>query len=150
MTEQSNTILVLGLGNTLLTDEQVGVRVAEAVGRDPGTMWTSVQALVMLSDDADAVAGARSSPFGARMVAGSAAELVDTMGTYAELGFDEFIVPDFNLGPTPEARRESLERLGQVQEPGGRQRRGREVRADQPLPFERTLAAVQAQPAAAG
>ncbi len=82
-----------------------------AVGRDPASMWTSVQALVMLSDDTDAVAGALSSPFGTRMIAGSAGELVDTFGTYAELGFDEFIVPDFNLGPNPEARRESLERI---------------------------------------
>jgi alkanesulfonate monooxygenase SsuD/methylene tetrahydromethanopterin reductase-like flavin-dependent oxidoreductase (luciferase family) len=83
----------------------------EAVGRDPGSMWTSVQALVMLSDDAEAVQGALSSPFGPRMIGGSAGELVDTMGAYAEMGFDEFIVPDFNLGPTPEARRESLERI---------------------------------------
>ena len=35
MMQKNNQILVLGLGNTLLTDEQVGVRVAEAVGRDP-------------------------------------------------------------------------------------------------------------------
>ena len=35
MTADPSTILILGLGNTLLTDEQVGVRVAEAVGRDP-------------------------------------------------------------------------------------------------------------------
>ena len=35
MNSKTKPILVLGLGNTLLTDEQVGVRVAEAVGRDP-------------------------------------------------------------------------------------------------------------------
>jgi alkanesulfonate monooxygenase SsuD/methylene tetrahydromethanopterin reductase-like flavin-dependent oxidoreductase (luciferase family) len=83
----------------------------ESVERDPSSMWTSVQALVMLSDDAAAVEGALASPFGARMVAGSAAQLVDGMGRYAQLGFDEFIVPDFNLGRTPQARRQSLERI---------------------------------------
>lgn len=35
MHNDSPRILVLGLGNILLTDEQVGVRVAESVGRDP-------------------------------------------------------------------------------------------------------------------
>ena len=35
MSESKTEILVLGLGNTLLTDEAVGVRVAEAVGADP-------------------------------------------------------------------------------------------------------------------
>ena len=83
----------------------------ESVERDPSSMWTSVQALVMLSDDPAAVDGALAGPIGARMVAGNAAQLVDEMGRYAELGFDEFIVPDFNLGRTPEARRESLERI---------------------------------------
>ena len=83
----------------------------ESVDRDPSSMWTSVQALVMLSDDSEAVAGALASPFGERMIAGSAAQLVDEMGRYTELGFDEFIVPDFNLGRTPQARRESLERI---------------------------------------
>ncbi len=83
----------------------------ESVERDPSSMWTSVQALVMLSDDAAAVEGALASPFGARMIAGNAAQLVEQMERYAALGFDEFIVPDFNLGGTPEARRESLERI---------------------------------------
>jgi alkanesulfonate monooxygenase SsuD/methylene tetrahydromethanopterin reductase-like flavin-dependent oxidoreductase (luciferase family) len=74
-------------------------------------MWTSVQALVMLSDDAAAVEGALASPFGARMIAGNAAQLIEQMERYAALGFDEFIVPDFNLGATPEARRANLERI---------------------------------------
>ena len=45
MTESGHTILVLGLGNTLLTDEQVGVRVAEAVGRDPRAEALGIRAL---------------------------------------------------------------------------------------------------------
>jgi alkanesulfonate monooxygenase SsuD/methylene tetrahydromethanopterin reductase-like flavin-dependent oxidoreductase (luciferase family) len=87
------------------------VEACESVGRDPASMWTSVQALVMLSDDQDAIDAARATPFGSRMVAGTAAELTDVLGRYRELGVDEFIVPDFNLGATPAARRESLEQL---------------------------------------
>ena len=86
----------------------------ESVDRDPSTMWTSVQALVMLSDDQTAVDTARASAMGPRMIAGSAAELLDAMGEYAELGFDEFIVPDFNLGRSAAARRESLERINEL------------------------------------
>ncbi len=83
----------------------------ESVGREAASMWTSVQALVMLSDDAAAVEAALSGPMGQRMIAGSASRLVDEMGRYTELGFDEFIVPDWNLGATASARRESLERF---------------------------------------
>ena len=86
----------------------------ESVDRDPSTMWTSVQALVMLSDDQTAVDTARASAMGPRMIAGNAAELLDAMGEYAELGFDEFIVPDFNLGRSAAARRESLERINEL------------------------------------
>jgi hydrogenase maturation protease len=45
MTSGNQTILVLGLGNTLLTDEQVGVRVAEAVGADPTAAALGIRAL---------------------------------------------------------------------------------------------------------
>jgi len=87
------------------------IAACESVGRDPATMWTSVQALVMLSDDSSAVRTALASPMGERMIAGNASQLVDEMGRYGELGFDEFIVPDWNLGATSQARRESLERI---------------------------------------
>jgi hydrogenase maturation protease len=45
MSAGNPTILVLGLGNTLLTDEQVGVRVAETVGRDPAAATLGIRAL---------------------------------------------------------------------------------------------------------
>ena len=45
MTTHTRQTLVLGLGNTLLTDEQVGVRVAEAVGRDPRAAALGIRAL---------------------------------------------------------------------------------------------------------
>ena len=49
--------------------------------------------------------------FADRTLAGSAAQIVDAMGRYAELGFDEFIVPDANLGRDRAQRRERLERI---------------------------------------
>ncbi|MDQ2089725.1 hydrogenase maturation protease [Marimonas arenosa] len=45
MTTGNATILVLGLGNILLTDEQVGVRVAEAVGAAPEAGSLGIRAL---------------------------------------------------------------------------------------------------------
>ncbi len=45
MTNDPAQILVLGLGNTLLTDEQVGVRVAEAVARDPRAEALGIRAI---------------------------------------------------------------------------------------------------------
>lgn len=43
--QNRTSFLVLGLGNTLLTDEQVGVRVAEAVGGDPRAEALGIRAL---------------------------------------------------------------------------------------------------------
>jgi alkanesulfonate monooxygenase SsuD/methylene tetrahydromethanopterin reductase-like flavin-dependent oxidoreductase (luciferase family) len=87
------------------------VAACEAVDVDPATKWTSVQALVFLTDtdeQADEILGGE---WGARSIAGTASKLVDELGAYAATGFDEFIVPDWNLGRTAETRRESLERL---------------------------------------
>ena len=82
-----------------------------SVERDPTSMWTSVQALVFITDDDAHTDRVKAGPMGARAIAGSPDQLVDTMGEYAELGFDEFIVPDWNLGKTPEDRRQALERI---------------------------------------
>jgi probable F420-dependent oxidoreductase len=76
----------------------------EQVGRDPDTMWKSAQALVFMSDDAELADNIRGSDMGPRSIIGSTDELVDQFGQYAELGFDEFIVPDFTLGGTAEER----------------------------------------------
>jgi len=72
-------------------------------GRDPATFHCSAQALVFLDR----------APEGARMpaIAGSATELVDTLGRYAEAGFDEFILPDSSLGTTLEERRDRIGRI---------------------------------------
>jgi alkanesulfonate monooxygenase SsuD/methylene tetrahydromethanopterin reductase-like flavin-dependent oxidoreductase (luciferase family) len=83
----------------------------EAVGAEGGSKWTSVQSLVFLTDDDATAEKILAGDFGTRSIAGTPDRLVEAMGQYGEQGFDEFIVPDFNLGTTPEARREALERI---------------------------------------
>jgi probable F420-dependent oxidoreductase len=81
------------------------------VGRDPATFHTSCQALVILTDDADAAERARGGHMGSRTIAGSAGALVDVLGQYAETGFDELIVPDFTMGDDAAARHDHLREL---------------------------------------
>ncbi len=51
---------------------------------------------------------------GERSIIGSNDQLVDELGRYVELGFDEFIVPDFTLGGTAEER---FEKYGEFRGP---------------------------------
>jgi alkanesulfonate monooxygenase SsuD/methylene tetrahydromethanopterin reductase-like flavin-dependent oxidoreductase (luciferase family) len=82
--------------NTWATPERAaGYRAAlteacDAVGRDPATIKTSVNAFIALDTSKP--------PRGRAVVSGSASQLADLMGQYAELGYDEFILPDWNLG----------------------------------------------------
>jgi len=95
--------------NTWGTPEQAADRRAalieacDAVGRDPATMWTSVNALVDLDGSAP--------PPGRAALFGSAGQLLDQLGQYAGLGFDEFILPDWNLGPDKSERADTLARI---------------------------------------
>jgi probable F420-dependent oxidoreductase len=76
---------------------------ADQVGRDPATMRTSVNAFIGLDQEA--------APPGRGAIVGSAQELVDQLGRYAESGFDEFIVPDWNLGLESSKRADRLARI---------------------------------------
>ena len=95
--------------NTWGTPEQAADRRAalieacDAVGRDPATMWTSVNALVDLDGSAP--------PSGRAALFGSAGQLLDQLGRYAGLGFDEFILPDWNLGQDKSERADTLARI---------------------------------------
>ncbi len=75
-----------------------------AVGTDPASIHTSVQALVFMTDDEQALAGIRSGEMADRSISGSNDELATQIEAYAELGYDEVIIPDFTLGETREAR----------------------------------------------
>jgi probable F420-dependent oxidoreductase len=79
------------------------IEACDAVGRDPATIWTSVNALVDLDGSAP--------PPGRAALFGSAEQLLDQLGRYAGLGFDEFILPDWNLGPDKSERADTLARI---------------------------------------
>ena len=83
----------------------------EQVHRDPSDIWKSAQALVFMTEDAEFADSVRDGDMGARAIVGSINQLVDEFGTYADLGFDEFIVPDFTLGKTAEERADLLREL---------------------------------------
>ncbi len=83
----------------------------ESAGTDPDSLHTSVQALVFMEDDPDKVSKALEAPMGDRTIAGSDDHLVEQLGRYAELGFDEVIVPDFTLGADANARVAAYQRF---------------------------------------
>jgi probable F420-dependent oxidoreductase len=79
------------------------VEACERVGRDPSTVWCSVNARVFHDRPVR--------PGGPAAVGGSTDELLDTMGAYAEAGFDEFVLPDVNLGDSLAQRGEAIDRF---------------------------------------
>jgi len=83
----------------------------EKVGVDPASKHTSVQALFILTEDQATIDKALTGPMGPRTVAGSVERIMDAVGEYAELGFDEVIVPDFALGKSAEQRFDAYERI---------------------------------------
>lgn len=85
-------------------------RHCDEVGRDPQEIRRSTQAFVHLTDDDAEAARLREAPSSRPRLIGSPSALVDAIGAYAEIGLDELIVPDWNLG-TGERRREVLDRL---------------------------------------
>src|SRR5690349_6012237 len=74
----------------------------EAVGRDPASIRTSANALIELGGNPAS---------GRAALVGSPQEVVDQLGRIAEAGYDEFIVPDWNLGDTLAQRRENVDRI---------------------------------------
>lgn len=85
----------------------------ESVGTDPGSMFTSVQALVFMTDDSGKVDKIKGGDMGNRSIAGSNDQIIDELGRFADLGFDEVIVPDFTLGSTPEARLDAFRKFNE-------------------------------------
>ena len=74
----------------------------EKAGRDPGTMRTSANAFI----DLDGTTAA-----GRATLSGPTSAMVEQIGRYAELGFDEFILPDWNLGRAAAQVADNLARI---------------------------------------
>jgi F420-dependent oxidoreductase-like protein len=79
------------------------------VGRDPGSIERTVVALVLLSDDSDAVEALRGG--GRPAMAGSTDEVRRTMQAYVDAGVSEFIVPSFNVTGSVDDRKAMLDRF---------------------------------------
>lgn len=90
---------------------EVFLQACDAVGRDPGTVRRSSQALFFLTDDDITRDKLRARAPQDRSLVGSAAELIDLVGTYVEAGVDELAIPDFTLGATAEQRLATYQRL---------------------------------------
>lgn len=71
------------------------------VGRDPSHIRVSTQALLFLSTDEGWLAEKRDSDAGRAAVVGNPDQVAEIIGRYGEAGADEFIVPDFTMGPMP-------------------------------------------------
>ena len=69
------------------------------VSRDPSEILRSAVALVFIADDESKLTSVRELDLGRPTVIGTPAEVIDTMGQYRDAGVDEFIVPDFTMGP---------------------------------------------------
>ncbi|MFN3257687.1 MAG: LLM class flavin-dependent oxidoreductase [Ilumatobacter sp.] len=87
------------------------VDACESVGTDPASMHTSVQALIVMTDDASVAEQALAGPMGDRTIAGSDAHIVEQLGRYAANGFDEFILFDGTLGATHDERLDAYRRF---------------------------------------
>lgn len=83
----------------------------EKEGRDFATVRKSVQPLFFFVDSDETAEKLKAVVPADRSIVGTSSQLVDAVGTYKELGFDEVCVPDFTLGGTPQQRAESYEKF---------------------------------------
>ena len=86
-------------------------RACTAVDRDPSSVYRCSQALVYLVDDHEDADRLRQTAPADRSLIGGVNELADLLGMYVQAGVDEFAVPDFTLGDTPQERHETYDRI---------------------------------------
>lgn len=70
----------------------------EKLGRDPKEIHRTAVALLILTDDEKIAAKMNNSDERPARIAGSVAQLQETIAGYKDCGVDELIVPDFTLG----------------------------------------------------
>jgi F420-dependent oxidoreductase-like protein len=77
---------------------EVLARHCAAVGRDPGSIARSTQALVYLSTDEQWLAPLRDAGSARARLLGTPAELVEQVAAYDAVGVDELVIPDWMMG----------------------------------------------------
>ncbi len=80
--------------------QKIGVLDAhcEALGRDPKEIQRSAVALLFLCESEEQSAGLRAREIPRPSLIGTPEEVAVQLGAFAEMGVDEVIIPDFNLG----------------------------------------------------
>ncbi len=99
-----------GLPEVIAERSRVLDAACERLGRDPGSIARSTQALVMITDDPQRADGFIEAVAPRAAIAGTPAQIAAVVADYAEVGLDELIVPDFVLG-TGSQRLEALDAL---------------------------------------
>ena len=82
----------------------------EDIGRDPSEIQRSSVALLFLCDSEDEAQRLRDRDIGRPSLIGTPAQIQEQLEAFAEMGVDEIIVPDFNLGE-PARKDEIAERF---------------------------------------
>ncbi|MEY2446936.1 MAG: hypothetical protein QOH79_412 [Acidimicrobiaceae bacterium] len=90
---------VWGTPEIVAQKSEVLARHCEDIGRDPTTIKHSTQALMFLSEDETWLAGKRQQSTGRPDIVGTPDEVIEIVGRYRDVGVDELIVPDWNMGP---------------------------------------------------
>jgi F420-dependent oxidoreductase-like protein len=101
-----------GLADAIAERTAVLERRCEAIGRDPGTIQRSAQALVRLTDDRAKADAFLAGTGGRAAIAGTTDDLIAAVEAWQAVGLDEVIIPDFTLGRGPA----KLERLDVILE----------------------------------
>ena len=81
------------------------------IGRDPASIRRSAQALVFMSDDEEQLKRWRSDRSALPRIVGTASEIAEVIGRYAEIGVDEFIVSDQSLSRDAGEKRDNMDRF---------------------------------------
>ena len=89
----------------------------EKLGRDFGSIKVSTQALLFMSDDEGFLDNMRKNQMPMASMIGTPKQCGEILAEYAEIGVDEFIVPDFTMPPPGSARNDLLDQFAEVAAP---------------------------------
>jgi len=93
---------------------QVLRRHCDDIGRDPAEITVSTQAFLFLSDDKDQLAGYQPPARGLPTIAGTTSQVIETVAAYQDVGVDELIIPDWNMGPLQQRKDTCDQFLGEM------------------------------------